>query len=170
MQSSLTVSKNKVPIASFSMQLPLVGTDRLIQGKLIVTDPDGSSTKYEATSGCPGNQFEGSYKLKGRGCLPPNEAIREECYHIRTKRLWLPNIPGVEGSFYEIDPDMVNCGGIFRGDFGVHYDARYPGSAGCIVMRIQGHWDSFRAQMQKFFDSGINAIELHVDYKSAIRK
>ena len=81
-------------------------------------------------------------------------------------KLWMPEVKGVEGSFYAISPFSVKMPGVTRGDFGIHFDPVHgtPGSAGCIVIRDQAHWDIFRKEIGQFRLDGIQSIPLSVNY------
>lgn len=146
--------------ASFIMTLPSAAKGSLVYGKLTLIRKKGDAGKvYHATSGCIGCQYWGSWKLKGKGCLPP--ALD---YSISTQRLWLPHVKGVEGSFYAIAPFNVRVGSVTRGDFGVHFDANVPGSAGCIVLDLQEHWDDWRNEIEICREKGQQSIPLAVTY------
>lgn len=149
--------------ALFTMKLPSVGMSKLVYGKLTLqlpTSGEGGGIVFEVTSGARGWQYKGAWTQKGKGCLPPRDD-----YTISTQRLWLPNVKGVEGSFYAISPFMVNAGnGVMRGDFGVHFDANVPGSAGCIVLPRQNHWDIWRSQVENLRKDGYQSIPLKVEY------
>jgi len=146
------------------MKLPSKPVSHLVKGKLRLSlnadNPDGGIL-FEALSGARGWQYRGSWVQKGKGCLPPRKD-----YSISTQRLWLPHVKGVEGSFYAISPFMVNAGnGVMRGDFGVHFDANVPGSAGCIVLPRQDHWDIWRKHVEDLRKDGLQSIPLEVVYE-----
>lgn len=103
-------------------------------------------------------QYHGAWKIPRRGCIPPRT------WELSTQRLWLPNVKGVEGSFYGIAPFMVTVDGVQRGDFGIHFDANVPGSAGCIVIKQQDHWDIFRKVMAEYNSLRIKSVPLEVTY------
>lgn len=155
-----------IPSLEFNLRLPIVEHHSLIAGQLIIKEThSGSGIKVKATSGLAKYQFKGSSKYKGRGCLPSTNTISPDKYTVSTQRLWLPNIKGVEGSFYAIAPFMVNAGdNVKRGDLGIHHDSNVPGSAGCIVIQQQDHWDIFRAWMQKFRENRFQSVPLLVIY------
>lgn len=157
---------NSKPSLEFYLALPPGGNQLLQMGCLLLKENDKSAgIKLSATSGCRGNQYAGSWKLKGRGPLPPSVAISPKIYNVSTQRLWLPNTIGVEGSFYAITPFSVPiAGGMHRGDFGVHFDANVPGSAGCIVIPIQDHWNTFRETLQKWRTASHQQVPLTVVY------
>lgn len=145
------------------MKLPSRAVSSLVVGTLTLklpTSVDGGGIVFQATSGARGWQYKGAWLQKGKGCIPPRTD-----YTISTQRLWLPNVKGVEGSFYAISPFMVNAGnGVMRGDFGVHFDANVPGSAGCIVLPRQDHWDIWRKQIEELRKQNYQSIPLKVEY------
>ena len=163
----------KNPRLIFTMNLPEKATVNLVEGVLIIREELGEGgTKLRATSGLKQYQFERSWHYKGRGCLPPSKQIQPVNYTVATQRLWMPDVRGVEGSFYAIAPFQVNAGGALRGDFGVHADAGFPkasagnaGSAGCIVIRQQDHWNIFRNKIAEFRADGHQQIPLTVIYE-----
>ena len=125
-----------------------------------------AGVKLAATSWYRVNQFYGSWTLKGRGPLPPSKIVAPKTYSVSTQRLWLPQVKGVEGSFYAISPFAIQVNGmVSRGDFGIHFDANAPGSAGCIVILLQEHWDLFRNLMAQFRTGASQQIPLEVIYQ-----
>ena len=76
----------------------------------------------------------------------------------------MPEVRGVEGNFYQIDPHEVKINGTLRGDFGVHFDANVPGSSGCVVIRTSVGWQAFEKDMKALLTSGVNEIPLVVSY------
>jgi hypothetical protein len=161
-----------IPSLEFHLELPDKAINTLIDGFLLIkTEPSKAGTKLLASSGLKNNQFIGSWNLKGRGPLPPSRLLDASGYTMSTQRLWMPQTRGVEGSFFAISPFVVKLHDVSRGDFGGHADARFPksnardaGSAGCIVLRRQDHWDVFRGFMENFRDVGIQAVPLLVRY------
>lgn len=154
------------PRLEFYLSLPNSRSQRLLSGCLILKrSSSDAGIKLQATSGCLGNQYHRSWVLKGKGPLPPTSAIAPHEYSVSTQRLWLPHVKGVEGSFYAIAPFSVSVTGINRGDFGVHFDANVPGSAGCCVIQLQKHWDMFRSWMSDIRSVGIQKVPLEVTYK-----
>ncbi len=140
------------------MDIPNKSIPTMQYGKLILQDED-KNVAFMATSGLPGYQYFGSWKTPRRGLLPPYSK-----YTVSTQRLWMPNVKGVEGSFYPIAPFMVTVDGVQRGDLGVHFDANIPGSSGCIVIKQQDHWDIFRKLMEDYHSMRIKSIPLEVNY------
>lgn len=150
------------PSLTFQMDLPDSPVSQLVHGKLILTTPSNGNVSYSATSGIPGYQYYKSWRMKARGCLPPSSQVGP--YSVSTQRLWMPHVRGVEGSFYAIAPFSVTCEGVCRGDFGVHFDANVPGSAGCVVVRLQDHWDDLRERLADFAAARVKAVPLSVVY------
>lgn len=129
----------------------LTGTLRLLQGQT-------EQNAYTATSSIAGRQYRDSWELKG-GLIPPSEI-----YQVATVPLWMPDIKGVEGSFYAITPFEVQTPGAVRGDFGVHYDANVPGSMGCVVLSTQKGWDAFRRDVRSIMAQGVAYLPMVVKY------
>lgn len=153
------------PELTFSMQIPGYVTRELCEGKLrLQTDPSYAGIKFRATSGCQGYQFESATRLKGKGMMPSSDQIAPLKWQLMTDPIPLPNVKGVEGNFYRILPYSINIKGVERGDFGIHYDANVPGSAGCIVLRSRDHWRRFQQEMRILYSKGHAIISLHVDY------
>lgn len=150
--------------AKFTMKLPSVAVSRLVIGTLLLklpTSGEGGGVLFQATSGSRGWQYKGSWLQKGKGCLPPRKD-----YTISTQQLWLPHVKGVEGGFYAISPFQLNAGnGVMRGDFGVHYDANVPGSAGCIVFPRKDQWEIWEKSMKDLRKEGYQSIPLVVEYE-----
>ena len=166
MQSSSIKSDGKLPKLAFKMNLPKQSSKELCLGDLILSIPGISTTAWEATSGFPPYQFEGSTTLKGRGPIPGCAFAQVPFYGVLTKGVYMPAVKGVEGTFYPITPQKVRLKGMntVRSDFGIHFDANVPGSAGCVVLRRQSDWDSFRQLMKEFERQGIESLSLEVLY------
>ena len=143
----------------FEMKLPSSTVKSLVLGKLYLST-DKENIKFQATSGIGGFQHKGAWNTPRKGMIPPRDD-----YFVSTNRLWLPQVKGVEGSFYPITPFSVKTdNGTTRGDFGIHFDANVPGTAGCIALPLQSHWDIFREEMKKYNDKRIKQIPLIVRY------
>jgi len=156
---------NGYPRLEFNMQLAASTTWDLVEGTLLIRkEIDNAGVKLRATSGTSGYQNKGAWRIKKRGYIPPSSQIIPQRWSVSTQRLWMPNVTGVEGSFYAIAPFEINLGGLSRGDFGIHFDANVPGSAGCIVIRQQDHWDLFRNEISAFRLNGIQQVPLFVSY------
>ena len=147
------------PRLRFLMDIPNETTAEMMWGKLFLHD-EVKNIKFMATSGLPKFQYFGAERIPRKGLIPP-----EINYRVSTQRLWLPNVKGVQGSFYAIAPFEVNVDGVTRGDFGIHFDHNVPGSAGCIVLKEQEHWDLFREFMQEYHDMRIKSVPLEVKYR-----
>jgi hypothetical protein len=135
-------------------------SDDLIIGVLHLKQDDKIINSYQATSSLPGRQYWGSWERKG-GLIPPRGA---EGYQMDISPLWMPDIKGVEGSFYQIWPFEVPTDGATRGDFGIHFDANQPGSLGCVVLETQKGWDAFRRDM-KMVAATQQQIKMLIDYQ-----
>jgi hypothetical protein len=132
-------------------------SNELLYGVLSLKDGDRLINEYVTASSLPSRQWWGSWELKG-GLIPPRRD-----YSVTTSPLWMPDIKGVEGSFYQISPFEVGTDGATRGDFGIHFDANQPGSLGCLVLKNQRGWDAFRRDLEPIARI-IKSIPLIVEY------
>jgi hypothetical protein len=139
-------------------------TPKLIDGRLLILEEDEITSTYVATSGQPNHQTISSLSVRGRGGIPPNLDISHKKYTVLTAPIAMPNVPGVSGNFYKINPHTVQINGVTRGDFGIHFDANVPGSAGCIVIRNKTAWEDFEKQMREYAKQGIKELSLVVSY------
>jgi hypothetical protein len=141
-------------------------TSDLIEGRLLLIDCETRTIKntYIATSGLPGYQRSDCLSERGTGPIPPISLTGLDSYSVATVPLDMPNVRGVEGAFYKIDPHEVTISNVQRGDFGIHRDANVPGSSGCIVLRTQLGWQAFQKDMQSLAGSGVRKIPLLVSY------
>ncbi len=146
------------PRLTFSMDIPNHSTSAFQYGKLLLNDDD-ENVAFMATSGIANYQYHGGWKIPRRGLIPPRS------YEVSTNKLWLPNVRGIEGSFFAISPFMVDIDGVKRGDFGIHFDPPGTlGSAGCIVLKQQDHWTLFLKKMAEYQALRIKSIPLKVVY------
>jgi hypothetical protein len=148
---------------SLKFTLKTDDTNELILGLLELLEDGKVVNAYIATSGSPGNQDDGDWQKRGRGPIVPDEVTRKE-YKVSTTPVYLPAVKGVEGNFYVISPHLVNSGAGQRGDFGIHFDANFPGSAGCIVLETPRGWQAFQRDMGKISVKGIKSISLDITY------
>jgi hypothetical protein len=97
-------------------------------------NPAKTITVWTATSSINTKQQAESFHQRG-GVIPPQYRCSIPCWTVDTTPIPMPQIKGVEGNFYKINPHQVTTdkGGV-RGDFGIHLDANIPGSMGCIVL------------------------------------
>jgi hypothetical protein len=151
------LTKN-MPKFSLRFVLTPQESNELLTGKLQLFRDGQEINAYTATSSIPGRQYRGSWELKG-GLIPPSQP-----YRVATAPLWMPNIRGVEGSFYAITPFEIQTPGATRGDFGVHFDANVPGSMGCVVLETQKGWDAFRRDCKMLASQGVAFLPMVVDY------
>lgn len=141
-------------------------TSELIEGRLLLLDSEAPrvANTYIATSGLPNNQRFDCLSFIGKGPIPANNVIGVDCYIVSTAPIYMPQVKGVKGNFYKINPHMVTVNGVQRGDFGVHFDANTPGSAGCVVLLTNVGWQAFEKDMKNLLTSGVNEIPLLVSY------
>ncbi|MEG4963586.1 MULTISPECIES: hypothetical protein [unclassified Microcoleus] len=71
---------------------------------------------------------------------------------------------GVEGDFFHITHDPVVSDKGIRGELGLHFDANYPGSAGCVVLKNQERWRRFCDRLASIADGGVKSLPLTVKY------
>lgn len=139
-------------------EMELKPSNELLYGNLQLVYPDGNAINYLATSGCTQWQQPEDQSARARGPIPAGAE-----YTIPTTPYWV-DTRGIEGWFFHITPDPVEINGVIRGEFGVHFDANVPGSAGCIVLsRISG-WRRFCERMQAIAKSGVKFVPLSVQY------
>jgi hypothetical protein len=143
---------------SLRFELSTRKTSTLILGKLQLMQGQTELNAYTATSSIANRQYRGSWTVKG-GLIPPADN-----YQVATDPIWMPDIKGVEGSFYAITPFEVQTSGAVRGDFGVHFDANVPGSMGCVVLSTQKGWDAFRRDVKAIAAQEVKYLPLTVRY------
>jgi hypothetical protein len=142
---------------NFTMNLKVAS--ELLYGNLELIYPDGNAIDYVATSGCAGWQQPGDEWERGKGPIPQGFD-----YAIPTTPYW-SDTRGIEGLFFHITPDpVVSPSGRTRSEFGIHFDANLPGSAGCIVLRNFSGWKRFCERMELLARSGREQISLQVSY------
>ena len=146
--------------------LQLSSNNNLIPGRLLLINKDRDSLEniYSATSGLPQYQTRVNLSTVGRGAIPPHDEVGIAHYTVDTSPIYMPNVKGVEGNFYKIDPHSVTIKAMSRGDFGCHFDANVPGSSGCIVLRTKVGWDGFESDMKRFKDQNMTTLPLLVSY------
>ena len=127
-------------------------------------NPAKTVTVWTATSSINTRQQPESFHQRG-GVIPPQYRCGIPCWTVDLKPIPMPQVKGVEGNFYKINPHQVTTdkGGV-RGDFGIHLDANAPGSMGCIVLNSL-NFDNFETII-KTVDTAIDAdsIPLFVFY------
>jgi hypothetical protein len=139
----------------FTMELR--PSNELLYGNLQLSYPDGTIIDYIATSGCTQWQQPGDQSARARGPIPEGD------YKIPTTPYWL-DTRGIEGSFFHITPDPVMIDGVLRGEFGIHYDANFPGTSGCIGIVNSLGWTKLCDRMKAIAKSGVKSIPLSVKY------
>lgn len=105
----------------------------LIFGDLVFKEDGKEILRVKATSGQANFQDKGDHTIRAKGCIPPDKD-----WKISTHGRFISanEQPGIAGMFYHITPDPDPETG--RSEFGLHRDAnevKFPGSAGCIVVK-----------------------------------
>lgn len=152
------------PYLTFKMTMRMDAVADLIVGRLYLQREGKKQIEWRATSGLPYCQFHQSWVMRGRGPIPPSEAIIQTLYTMETNKYWYPLVKGIEGSSYRIHPERVLTNLTERSNFEIHFDANQPGTAGCIAITNQIDWDSFRATILEIHNQGVRMIPLNVLY------
>lgn len=153
-----------MPLLQFTMQLPDKPTSTFVVGRLAIKEDKKADRVFKATSGCIGSQYHGCQNIRGRGALPSCSQAKISHYTVSTQALWMPQVKGVEGVFFPVAPFSVRLGNVTRGDFGIHFDANVPGSAGCIVLQTKTGWQTFVGIMADLHEARVKALPLVVSY------
>jgi len=118
--------------------------------------PDGQTIDYLATSGVANWQIPDDQWMRGKGLIPGgNYQILSEAYWLETR--------GIEGLFFHITPDLVGSART-SGELGIHFDANFPGTAGCIGLPNREGWSKFCSRLLKIVAHGIETLPLTVQY------
>jgi hypothetical protein len=119
---------------------------------------------WSALSSIGTKQYFESWNMQG-GLIPPQyRLIENKSYTVNLNPISMPNVKGVQGNFYKIDPYLVVTDKKKkRGDFGIHRDANVLGSLGCIVMS-DDRFEDFERNIKELYDNGIKSIPLLIFY------
>jgi hypothetical protein len=147
-------------------RMTLSDADNLLQGVLSFMEGDTPISSFTATSGLSGYQQLCHQSARGRGPIPSCKRLGITNYSVRTTPFDERGVTGVEGNFYYVEPDPVDVPPL-RGEFGIHFDANIPGSAGCIVFPEQSEWEKFQDLMMQYKMQGHQCISLIVEYNVA---
>lgn len=170
-----SVVKQTVKPASFVIKedkykvkftFPLGHSDSLIVGKLEFIKNDVVYNTVQCTSSLPGRQYSGSWNRRG-GLIPPTSMVKNKTgagLTVKTDPIFMPNVTGVSGNFYQIFPFEMETDRDTRGDWGIHRDANTPGSMGCIVAVTQLGWQAVQREFRQLSGIGIRSVELVVIY------
>lgn len=143
----------------------LYQTLNLIEGRLLLIEDGRIREWYRATSGLPGYQTWDDQRARAKGPIPRQDQVGLKEYTVSTSPVYLPATPGVAGNFYAISPYQVEFPtGTQRADFGIHFDANVPGSAGCPVIRSAEGWEGFEKQMARLASTGLKSVPLQISY------
>lgn len=148
----------------FLFYMHLEKSSSLLEGRLLLVEGNNVEETCIATSGCIGHQFKAAQSEKGKGPIPSCLTVGIKSYRVSTHPIDLSGNKGVRGDFFHITPDPVTVDGVKRGEFGIHFDANVPGSAGCIVLRTEKGWAFLKKVMQQLRQQGFNEVNLIVSY------
>jgi hypothetical protein len=153
--------------------LPAKSAD-LITGQLMMlvndcVDKTGAWI-WNATSGLPTHQKPTDYLIKGKGPIPPSDVLlrMNGSYEVDTLSQY-NKAKGIDGFIFPIFPELVKLEdeqgqNFYRSNFGIHFDANVPGSAGCIVITDKDDFLNFCEVMRGIHAKGIPSIPLEVKY------
>jgi hypothetical protein len=143
----------------------LFDSDELIEGKLVIIDADTPCIfdEYIATSGHPNFQSDGNFRKTG-GPIPQAKDSGIKHYTVSTEPMNEPTVEGIKGNFYPISPESVTVGNQDRGEWGIHFDADYPGTLGCIGIKNKLAWLAFETAITYLREAGIKELPLLVSY------
>jgi hypothetical protein len=91
------------------------------------------------------------------------EPIPAGNYEIPSEAYWLET-RGIEGLFFHITADPVGSADRTCGEFGIHFNANFPGTAGCIGLRNREGWSKFCSRLLKIAAHGLETLPLTVQY------
>ncbi len=146
-------------IPSLTFRIRPARSSTLIMGELSISGLGPNRIVYDATSGIPGYQKRGDMWVRGKGLIPPSDAIVTP-YTVETMPI-RPTNPASAGEWqYRILPDEIwsktdpssTRWAARRTLLRIHFDANHatsPGSAGCIVLTDAAQWDSFMENMAR---------------------
>ena len=150
-------------VRSALFKMELRETSTLINGNLFLfSNEDFTDQAFDAvaTSGLTRNQGLDDIWVRRHGPIPNLPNLR-----ISTEGVNLASNPGIQGMFFPILPfTLRRHDGYTRSDFGVHFDANTPGSAGCIVIRNRNTFDRFTDIMNETKAAGLETIPLKIEY------
>jgi hypothetical protein len=146
--------------------MALSRSDDLLEGKLEFRKNGKTYNDIRVTSSLPGRQYSGAWERKGGLIVPSNicKAITGKGLSVKTTSIYMPDVKGVSGNFYPIEPFLIQTDGDERGDWGIHMDANMPGSLGCIVAQSQAGMDAINREFKVLEKLGVRAIDLIVEY------
>jgi hypothetical protein len=145
--------------------VPAISGDLILGTMEFVKDGIAYNT-ITATSSLPGRQYKGAWNRRG-GLIPPTSMVVAKTkagLTVKTTPIYMPNVTGVSGNFYQIFPFEMETDGDVRGDWGIHFDANVPGSMGCIVAVTDKGWAATQREFKILAGLGIRSVELIVEY------
>jgi hypothetical protein len=158
------VGKKDVYDVRFTMALS--NSDELLTGKMEFRKNGVAYNEITTTSSLPGRQYSGAWERKGGLIVPTNicKAVTGKGLSVKTTPIYMPDVRGVSGNFYPIEPFLIQTGGDERGDWGIHNDANMPGSLGCIVAETEKGWAAVQREFKVLEKLGVRVIDLIVEY------
>lgn len=155
---------NLRPILTYRMTLPKMWSNKLIVGRLFLQESNRKQMEYMCTSGLPQYQSWQSWHQAGLGPIPPCLDLNLEYYQVQVIPIDMRTMIGVSGLFYKILPHIMRTDKYRRSDFGIHWDANIPGTAGCIGFRDVKEWGNFQMRMMRIQEEGHKTVPLVVEY------
>ena len=164
----LTPVKNgtTVPVYQVKFSMAVKRSGDLLEGVLEFICDEKVYNTIRCTSSVRGRQYSGAWNIKG-GLIPPTSVAKAKTgagYTVKTDPIYMPNVIGVSGNFYQIFPFQFQTDGAVRGDFGIHNDANAPGSLGCIVATTDRGWTAIQREFKKLEGIGVKSVELIIEY------
>lgn len=152
-------------VYSLRFTLETSNSGELQEGILELIKDGATINQIRARSSLGNKQYSGAWNVKG-GLIPPGE------WEVATDPINMNSVPGVASGkksipslFYQIFPEIKKmANGVIRGDFGLHWDGRSPGSLGCIVFFTEIGWLRVRQFMYEANKAGLDRIPLEVIY------
>lgn len=150
-------------VKSALFKMDLTNSSTLINGSLFLfSNANFTAQAFDAvaTSGLAGNQDLDDIWMRRLGPIPNLTGLK-----LSTEGVDLSSNIGVQGMFFPILPfTFRRSDGHTRSDFGVHFDANVPGSAGCIVIKNRITFDKFAAFMDNTQTGGLETIPIKIEY------
>ncbi len=165
-KQSMPTADPKNSTYKIRFKLATASSNSLIFGTLEFLKDNEVYNTLTATSSLPGRQQDGSWNRTG-GLLPPTLMVKAKTgsgLSVKTTPIYMPQVVGVSGNFYQISPFEMKTDGNVRGDWGLHRDANMPGSMGCIVFPTERGWEACQREMKVLAGLGIRSIELICEY------
>jgi Fungal chitosanase of glycosyl hydrolase group 75 len=157
---------NIKPVYDVRFTMDLSNSSELLTGKMEFRKNGAVYNEITVTSSLPGRQYSGAWERKGGLIVPTNvcEEVTGKGLSVKTTPIYMPDVRGVSGNFYPIEPFLIQTDGDERGDWGIHNDANMPGSLGCIVAETEKGWAAIQREFKVLEKLGVRVIDLIVEY------